>query len=73
MAVKLKRRNLDLVCISRLQMVVLKLFILFLKQESGLNGSRLEGLVTLQNMKKAFRIMSPPTSNLKERFNFCHI
>ena len=63
-------------------MVILKVFILFLKQESELEAQRLKGselegpmledfcLVTLKNLKKTFRRESHATSKVKELFNF---
>ena len=62
----LKSNQKDLLCFSRLQMVVLKDSILFLKQESGSSaqGSR---------MKKAFSKVLHARSKVKEFFNFFQI
>ena len=67
----IKRLNLDLLWFSRLQMVVLKVFVLFLKQESS---SRAQGHKAQDSkagrMKKAVSKVSQAMSKVKELFNF---
>ena len=53
---------------SRLHMAVLKDFVLFLKQESGSRGSRLEGLKA-RGMKKAFSQVLQAKSKIKNILN----
>ena len=59
---------------SRLQIVVLNDFVLFLKQESGsrAQGSKAQGSKA-RTMKKAFRKVLYARSKVKEVFNFFQI